>query len=159
MEGYSEVENDALDMYNDENAGTATRQQHEETQCKLQMVCHMDEEENADRNHLVDLGIFKPMSGNPTKRLRMRQEIREAAGTRKNAEATLKQIAIQEFQAKKGKMQIWKQMIMQEVAEEFKTQKECFQLEIEVVKEQLQEIEEKAAKLEKQIALFKAKDE
>lgn len=47
---------------------------------------------------------------------------------------------------------------MQEVAQEFKTQKDCFQLEIEVVKEQLQEMEEKAARLEEEIALFRAKD-
>ena len=67
------------------------------------------------------MGVFKPTSGNATKRLRMRQEARGTTSTDKTAEATLKQIATQEFQAEKGKMQIWKQMIMQEVAHKLQT--------------------------------------
>lgn len=72
------------------------------------MVSYIDEEENADKSQLVDLEIFKPTSGNATKRLRMRQETQGATRTGKNTEAILKQIATQEFQAEKGKMQIWK---------------------------------------------------
>ena len=44
----------------------------------------------------------------------------------KTAEVTLEQISSQEFQAEKGKMQIWKQMIMQEVAHELQIIKEFF---------------------------------
>ena len=79
------------------------------------MVRHIEEEEDADRSDLIDMGVFKPTSGNATKRLRMRQETREATRTTKTVEATLKQIATQEFQAEKRKMKIWKQVIMQEV--------------------------------------------
>ena len=32
----------------------------------------MEEEENADRNNLVQMGVFKPTSGNTMKRLRIR---------------------------------------------------------------------------------------
>ena len=70
------------------------------------MVRHVEEEEDADRSQLIDMGVFKPTSGNATKRLRMRQETRGTTSTDKTAEATLKQIATQEFQAEKGKMQI-----------------------------------------------------
>ena len=159
MEGYNEVENDACDAYNDATAGAAKGREHEERRHNMQMVRHVEEEEDADRGQLIDWGVFKPTSGNATKRLRMRQETRGTTSTDKTAEATLKQIATQEFQAEKGKMQIWKQMIMQEVAQELQTQKDCFRLEMEVVKEQLQEMEEKAARLEKEIDLFKAKEE
>ena len=99
MEGYNDVENDAGDAYpHYATAGTAG-QEHEEPQYNMQMVRHIEEEENADRSELIDMGVFKPTSGNATKRLRMRQETRGAARTGKNAEATLKQIATQEFQA------------------------------------------------------------
>ena len=70
------------------------------------------------------------LSGNATKRLSMRQETRGTTRAGRTAEATLKQIATQEFQAEKGKMQIWKQVIMQEVAHELqairKTHEESF---------------------------------
>jgi len=62
-------------------------------------------------------------------------------------------------------MQIWKQMIMQEVAHELQTieesadaQKECFRAEMEIVREQLEEIEVKSARLEMEISLIKAKE-
>lgn len=47
---------------------------------------------------------------------------------------------------------------MQEVAPELQMQKNCFQLEMEVVKDQLQEIEEKMARLKKEIDFFKVKE-
>lgn len=50
-------------------------------------------------------------------------------------------------------------MIMQEVAQELQTQKDYIRLEMEVIKEQLQGMEEEAARLEKEIDLFKAKEE
>ena len=166
MEGYNEVENDACDAYNDATAGAAKGREHEERRHNMQMVRHVEEEEDADRGQLIDWGVFKPTSGNATKRLRMRQETRGTTSTDKTAEATLKQIATQEFQAEKGKMQIWKQMIMQEVAHELQTikesadaQRECFLVEMEIVREQLQEMELKSARLEKEIGLFKAKEQ
>jgi len=132
----------------------------------LQMVHHVEVEEIADRNQLIDMGVFKPTSGNATKRLRMRQETRGATRNGKTAETTLEQIASQEFQAEKGKMQIWKRMIMQEVKHELQivkesaeAQKEFFQVEIEVVREQLQEMEAKSMRLEKEISSFKAKEQ
>ncbi len=128
----------------------------------LQMVRHVEIEEKADRNQLIDMGVFKPTSGNATKRLRVRQETREATKNGKSAEATLEQIASQEFRAEKGKMQIWKRMIMEEVAHELQIIKESAEaqkIEVEVVKEQLQEMEAKSIRLEKEIGLFKAKEQ
>ncbi len=132
----------------------------------LQLVRHIEAEEKADRNQLIDMGVFKPTNGNATKRLRMRQETREVTRNSKTAEATLEKIASQEFQAEKGKMQVWKQMIMQEVAHELqiikesaKAQKEHFEKEMEVVKEQSQEMEAKSMRLEKELGFFKAKEQ
>jgi len=123
MEVYNEVENDAPDTpdaYNAYDAPAGTTKGHHD----LQMVRHVEEEEEADRNQLIDMGVFKPTSGNAAKRLRMRQETREGTRNGKTVEATLQQIASQEFQAEKGKMQIWKQMIMREVAHELQAIKE-----------------------------------
>lgn len=47
-----------------------------------------------------------------------RQETRVATWASKNAEATIKQIAIQELQAEKLRMQEWKRNVMVEVAHE-----------------------------------------
>lgn len=74
MEGYNEVENDARDAYNDAIAGTAKGQEHEVPRHNLQMVRHVEEEEDTERSQLIDMGVFKPTSRNATKRLRMRQE-------------------------------------------------------------------------------------
>lgn len=93
MEGYNDVENDAGDAYpHDASVGTAG-QELEEPQYNMQIVHHIEEEENVDRNKLIDMGVFKPTSGNTTKRLRMRQETQGATRTGKNAEGTVKQIA------------------------------------------------------------------
>ncbi len=162
MEVYNEVENDAPDAYDAYDAPAGTTKGHHD----LQMVRHVEEEEEADRNQLIDMGVFKPTSGNAAKRLRMRQETREETRNGKTVEATLQQIASQEFQAEKGKMQIWKQMIMREVAHELQAIKESaearekrFQVEIEIVREQLHEMEVKSARLESEIALFQAKEQ
>ena len=106
MEVYNDVENDAGDAYHyDATAGTAGHE-HDEPDYNMQMVRHIEEEDDADRGDLIDMGVFKPTSGNATKRLRIQQEMRATARTSKLAEVTLKQIATQEFQAEKGKMQI-----------------------------------------------------
>ena len=109
MEGYNKVENnanDACDAYND---ATAKEREHEEPHHNLQMVRHIEEEEDADRSHLIDMGVFKPTSGNATKRLRMRQETRGTTKTTtragKSAEAVIKQLASQEIQGEKEKME------------------------------------------------------
>ncbi len=105
MEGYNKVENDAGDAYpyNDATAGTAKGREHEEPHYNMQMVRRIEEEEDADRSDLINMGVFKPTSGNATKRLRMRQETRGTTKTTKTAEATLKQIATQETRPKKEK--------------------------------------------------------
>lgn len=130
------------------------------------MVRHVEEEEEADRGQWIDMGVFKPTSRNAMKRLRMKQEARGTTRAGKTTEATLKQIATQEFQIKKEKIQIWKQMIMQEVVLELQAikesgeaQKECFRVKIEVVREQLQQMEVKSAELEKELGLFEAKEQ
>ena len=55
----------------------------------MQIVRHMEEKDAADRSNLIQIGVFKPTSGNAMKQLRIWQEMR----TSKNAKATLKQIA------------------------------------------------------------------
>ena len=163
---YNEVENDAFDAYDDATAETANGQEHEGPRHNLQMVRHVEEEEDADRSQLIDMGVFKPTSGNATKRLRMRQETRGTTRAGKTAEATLKQIATQEFQAEKGKMEIWKQMIMKEVGhelqavrqiheDEMEAQRHGFNMEIEMLKERLRKEETQSALFANEIKALK----
>lgn len=107
MEVYNEVENDAGDAYpHDATAADTAEREYDEPDHNMQIIRHMEEEENADRSDLIDMGVFRPTSGNATKRLGMRQEARETTRNTKTTEATLKLIANQEFQAEKGKIEI-----------------------------------------------------
>lgn len=103
---YNEVENNAGDAYPYDATAETAGQEQEEPHNNMQIVCHMEEEKDADRSDLIDMGVLKPTSGNATKRLRMRQETRGITRTTKTAKAALKQIALQEFQAEKGKTQV-----------------------------------------------------
>lgn len=71
---YNKVENnapntpDVYDTYNtfdtyNMRAGTTKRHYN------LQMVYHVEKEEKVDKNQLIDIGVFKPMSRNATKHL------------------------------------------------------------------------------------------
>ena len=122
---YIKVENIAGDTYpHNATAAKTAGYKHEEPGYNMQMVCHIKEVENTHRSDLINMGVFKPRSGNATKQMRVRQETHGRTRTTQIAEAILKQIASQEFQAKKGKMQVWKQMIMKKVALELQTVKE-----------------------------------
>lgn len=103
MEVYNKFKDDAGDTYPYDATAGAAGYEHEEPNYNMQMVRHIKEEEEADRGDLINMGVFKPTSGNATKRLRMRQETREITRATK---AALNQIASQEFQAEKGKMQV-----------------------------------------------------
>lgn len=126
------MKNDLFDMYNDTTAGTAGKQEYKELCNKLQMVCHIEEEEEIERNQLVDMGVFKLISENATKRLRMRQKTHWTTRASRTTEAILKQIATQEFQAEKKKIQIWKQIIMQEVVHELQAIKKIHEKSLKV---------------------------
>lgn len=50
--------------------GTAGHE-HEKPDYNMQMVYHIEEKKDTNRDNLIDMEIFKPISGNTTKRLRM----------------------------------------------------------------------------------------
>ena len=57
---------------------------------------------------LLSLEVLKATSGNGARRLKAKQETQVATRATKTAEAAMKQIAAQELQAKKLRMQEWK---------------------------------------------------
>ena len=60
MEVYSELENDAGDAYlGDATAGTAW-EVYEGPHHNMQMMRHMEEEEDADRSDLIQMGCSNP---------------------------------------------------------------------------------------------------
>ena len=142
---YNEVGNDAGDAYPyDATAAGTAGQEYDEPDHNMQMIRHREEEEDADRGDLIEMGVFKPTSGNATKRLRMRQETRETTKTTttRAAKSAVKQFASQEFQGEKEKMEGWKAIVMQEVARELQdirraqeealeAQRQSFQVELE----------------------------
>ena len=143
MEEYEDIENDAFDAC-DATAATAGEQEHEALHQNRQVARQLELE--AERNQSVNLGVLKATSGNAAKRLKVRQETRATTKAEKSAEAAIKQIAAQELQIKKGRMQEWKQVVMQEVARELQAikqahkeaievQRQSFQMELEKVRE------------------------
>ena len=97
MKRYNDVENDAFDVYKNATTGAAEGQKYKEPRHNLQMVCLIEKEEEADRNQLVNIGVFQLTIRNITKRLKIRQETHETTRAGKTVEATLKQIATWEF--------------------------------------------------------------
>ena len=106
----------------------------------------------AEGNQLVSLRALKVTSGNAEKRLRTRQETRSTISSGKTAGATIRQKVIQERPVEKEKTKAWKQIIMQEVAQEIQairkaceealeTQRHDFQVELERVNGRLDQIE------------------
>ena len=162
------MENDAGDAYpHDATAGVAGHE-HEGPNYDMQMVRHIEEEEDADRGDLVGMGVFKPTSGNATKRLRVRQETRGTTKTTttkagKVAEAVIKQLASQELQGEKEKMEGWKAIVMQEVARELqgirRVQEEAIEAQRQSFQAELERLEktwdEKSRLLKDEIKLLK----
>lgn len=71
MKVYNKVENDAGNAYlYDATAGTAGHK-HDEPDHNMQMICYIEEKNNTDRDNLIDMEVFNPISGNAIKWLRM----------------------------------------------------------------------------------------
>ena len=90
---YNKFEDDTGHVYLYDATPGAAGYKHEEPNYNMQMVCHIEEEEDADGGNLINIGVFKPTSGNETKWLRMQQETRRTTKTMKVAKTPLKQIA------------------------------------------------------------------
>lgn len=164
MEEYEDIENDAFDAC-DATAATAGGQEHEALHQNRQIARQLELE--AERNQSVISGVLKANSGNAAKRLKVRQEARATTRAGKSAEAAIKQIAAQKLQVERGRMQEWKQVVMQEVARELQpirqahekaieAQRHSFQMELERVKEKLQQVESRSTTLENEINSLKA---
>lgn len=95
-------------MEYDASATTASPrgQEHEVSSQSGEVVQWIEVE--SERNEVESLGILRTTSGNATKRIKLR--VTAKAG--KSTQAAIKQFATQELQAKKGKMQEWKENIM-----------------------------------------------
>ena len=105
MEEYEDIENDAPDAYDAYNATASTAAaggQDQTGQIARQLGIEVERSQSANP------GVLKTTSGNVAKRLKMRQETRVTTRAGKTAEAAIKQIAAQELQAEKGRMQEWK---------------------------------------------------
>lgn len=156
MEEYEGIENDASEA----TATTTTPggQVHEVLSQAGQIRHEVVRE--SERSRLGNAGVLKATSGDATKGLKSRTTIR----TGKSTKAVIKQFTTQELQAEKGKMQEWKDMVMQEVGRELQVirqvqegaievQRQGFQRELERVREIF---ESKSAASENEIRLLKA---
>lgn len=155
------MESDVLDVPNAPNATATTTiaegHEYEALSQTGQIVRQLGTE--TERSQSVNLGVLKATSGNAAKWLRMRQEARVTAKAGKPAEAAIKQIATQELQAEKERMQEWEQIVMQAIIqaqeEAVKAQRHGLQMEIEGVKEKLHQVELQSTTLENQIKALK----
>ena len=163
MEVYEEVEGNAFNAYDAPDATATTRE--EDLNQPAQIAGQAGVE--AEGNQLVSLRALKATSGNVAKRLRTRQETRLTTKSGKTAEAAIRQIATQERLVEKEKLKVWKQVIMQEVAQEIQairqayeealeTQRHDFQTELERVNGRLYQIEAQSTTFENEITVLKA---
>lgn len=157
MEEYEGMENDA--------STTAEGQEHQAQHQAMQIARQLGAESERSQSGIVR--VLRATSGNGAKRLRNRQETR--ATTRaggKTAEAALKQIASQELQAEKARIEEWKQNVMQDVMRELQAmkqtqgeameaQRQSFQMELEEVRDELQQVESRSMMLEDKIESLK----
>ena len=119
MEEYSDIEidtSDACDAPCAPDTTPATMQALEHDQA--QQMSHLGIE--IEKTKAGKLGVLRPTSGNGAVRstLKAKQESRVTTRAGKSAEAVIKQYASQELQTEKEKMEMWKVIVMQEVARE-----------------------------------------
>lgn len=120
MEEYSDIEIDTPDACVTPHAPDATpastiTQEHGKHQAPGQQVQLGTE---IEKNQALNLGVLRPTSGNGATRFKQRQESRVTTRAGKSAETVIKQVASQELQGEKEKMEGWKSSVMQEVARE-----------------------------------------
>lgn len=175
MEEYEDMENDAFDAsgaYGAPDATTVTEgQEHEAASQREQIVRQLAVE--AERNRFGNAGVLKAASGNVAKRVKMR-ETRVTTRTSKTVEAAAKQMATQELQVEKARMEEWKRKVMGEVAHELRgmrqvqgeameAQRQMFQVELgkvtgelEKVTGELEKVKLRSTALEKEIESSRA---
>ena len=142
---------------------TAAGTEYDEPDHNMQMVRHREEEEDADRGGLIEMGVFKPTSGNATKRLRMRQDTRGTTKTTSTRAAKSADAVIKQFAGEKERMEGWKTIVMQEVARELqgirRTQEEALEAQKQSFRVELERLEktwdERSKLLKDEIKLLK----
>ena len=166
MEEYEDMEGDAFDASDAPDATTTIGgQEHEATSQNGQMIRQL--EVGLEGNPVGNVGVLKTTSGNVAKRLKMRQETRVTTRAGKTAEAAVNQLATQELQIEKARMEGWKQKVMMEVALELQgikqaheeaigIQRQSFQLKLERVKEKLEMVESQSVGLEEEVRSLKS---
>ena len=129
MEGYNEVENDAGDAYPYDITIAGT--EYDKPDHNMQKVCHKEEEEDVYRGKLIKMGVFKPISGNATKWLRMCQGTYGTTKTTSIKAAISAEAIINQFAGEKERMEGWKTIVMQKIAQElhgiWRTQEEALE--------------------------------
>lgn len=106
MRLYNKVKNDTGDLY-PYNAITNAKMvwmEYDKPGHSMQMIRYIGDEKNVEINNLINMAIFKPMSGNTMKQLRIEQETRWPIGTFTISKTTLQKIATEKLQAEKDKM-------------------------------------------------------
>ena len=149
MEEYEDMENDAFGASGAPEATMVTEgQEHKAASQREQIVRQLAVE--AERNRFGNAGVLKAASGNVAKRVKMR-ETRVTTRTGKTVEAAAKQMATQELQMEKARMEEWKRKVMEEVAHELRgmgqaqreameAQRQMFQVELGKVTGELEKV-------------------
>lgn len=96
------MENNVGDMYlYDVTVDRRTRYKYNEPGHNIYMLCHIEEEKNADWSDLINIRVFKSISRNAIKRLKIRQETCELTRNAIKITATLKQEVFRSSKSKK----------------------------------------------------------
>lgn len=170
MEDYEEMGNNTPDALNATDAAdvtTTAMMRHENEALFQSKDIARQLEDEVGKNHRSSRGVLKVTSGNGAKRLKAKQETRVTTRASMNAEATIKQIASEELQTEKSRMEEWKRKVMAEVGRELQiiktghgeameVQRHGFQSSLEFVKEKLELVESRSEVLEEELKALKA---
>ena len=148
MEEYEDIECDAPNASDTPDAPDVTTTMGEQEN-DLDRWMIRQAERGMEGKLVENSGVLKVTSGNAAKRLKSRQETRATTRAGKTAEAAVKQLANQELQIEKARMEGWKQMVMTEVALELQGIKQAYEEAMTIQRQTLQlELEKMKQKLE-----------
>lgn len=129
MEKYQNIENNTSNMYNVYIITTLiiiVVRQNQTEQIAYQLGIKIE------KSQLANSKVLKNTSGNIAKLLKMRQKTYLKTKIGKILKAVIKQIAAQKLQAKKKRIQRWKQIIKQEIGHKLQAIRQAYKKAIKM---------------------------
>lgn len=83
MKKHNNVKNNVSNAYPHNTTTMITAKKHKEPHYNMQLIYYKKEEKDANRSQLINIEVFKPLSRNTSKWLKMREKTQKATRTKK----------------------------------------------------------------------------